>query len=331
MAQHIVKLFEVDPTVLVGISEEDEASKVSFGHLNLQGSEGTFELELGEDAIPILVELLEKLLDVYTSCRDFLYELSFKPFQFCLPLLLLFLSHLFEEGVPWELENDMLPHEETSYMLTNGLSSRFASFGRLKRRICEVQRALSLDIRDIWVCSVIIYQGLHHLHLNCPDGEVERCLLQERGLLISGEPASVYALLQLADIPISGVVPHGQEILPVLVGLIVLLRPLPFVILHRPELPAVPIDLRDDILYQVTLLVYHSIMQDVPLCHRVHSKYELTRGHLIDDEVEEEAQDLQVIQAGGLDQRVFSLGLAGDAEDLGEQALVLCSSTEQLL
>lgn len=108
MAQHIVKLLEVDSTVLVGISEEDEASKVSFGHLNLQGSECTFELELGEDAIPVLVELLEELLNVYTSGSDLIYELSFKPFQFCLPLLLLFLSHLFEEGIPWELENDML-------------------------------------------------------------------------------------------------------------------------------------------------------------------------------------------------------------------------------
>ena len=138
MAQYIVKLLKVDPTVLVGISEEDEASKVSFGHLNLQGSEGTFELELGEDAIPVLVELLEELLDVYTSCSDLLNELLFKPFEFCLPLLLLFLSHLFEEGAPWELENDMLPHEETSYMLTDGLSSRFASFGRLKGCLCDV-------------------------------------------------------------------------------------------------------------------------------------------------------------------------------------------------
>ena len=150
--------------------------------------------------------------------------------------------------------------------------------------------------------------------------------MQERGLLISGEPARVYALLQLPDIPISGVVPHGQEILPVLVGLIVLLRSLALVVLHRSELPAVPIDLRDDILDQITLLVDHSIMQDVSLCHRVDSKHELTRGHLIDDQVEEEAQDLQMIQAGGLDQSVFPLGLAGDAEDLGEQALVLCSS-----
>jgi len=215
-------------------------------------------------------------------------------------------------------------------MLTYGLSSRFASFGRLKGRLCEVQSALSLGIRDIGARSIIIYQGLHHLHLNCLDGKVERCLLQERGLLISGEPASVYALLQLPDITISGVVPHGQEVLPVLVGLIILLRPLPLVVLHRPELSAIPIDLCDNILDQVSLLVYHSIMQDVPLCHRVHSEHELTRDILVDDQVEEEAQDLQVIQAGGLDQSVFPLGLAGDAEDLGQQALLLCSSHKLL-
>jgi hypothetical protein len=37
-----------------------------------------------------------------------------------------------------------------------------------------------------------------------------------------------------------------------------------------------------------------------------------------------------VIEARGLDHRVFPLGLAGDAEDLSEEAFVLLSSEELL-